>query len=114
MKSNTELNQILTRYLKSNTSTYATLDDVPHFREYFFNYIKVIWKTPKEKVVVRYKRWCKALNEGDTWKEVRQGAVYGLLFHCELKQCEIAKLLNVSTRTIRRDMRYLEQLQHGR
>jgi hypothetical protein len=108
------LNQILVKYLKTNHVQYATLDDVPHFREYFLNYLQVVWKTPKENLEARYKRWCKALSEGDTWREVRQGAVHGLHFHCGLKQYQIANLLHVSVRTIRRDMRYLEQLRYDR
>lgn len=114
MKANYELNQILVKYLKTTQVQYATLDDVPRFKEYFLNYLQVVWKTPKESLETRYKRLCKALSEGDTWREERQGAVYGLQFHCGLKQYQIASLLNVSVRTIRRDMIYLEQLRYDR
>ncbi|MGI0057672.1 MAG: DeoR family transcriptional regulator [Nitrosarchaeum sp.] len=114
MNSNSELNQILVKYLKQDPTAYSTLDDIPHFREYFINYIQVVWKTSKENLEMRYKRWCKALSEGDAWREVRQGAVYGLLYHCDLKQYQIAKLLNVSVRTIRRDLRYMQQIMYGR
>jgi len=103
------LDQILVKYLKTNDSVYSSLDDVPRFREYFLNHLRVIWKTSEENLQARYKRWCKALSEGDTWIEVRRGAVYGLWIYCDLKQYQIAKLLSVNVRTIRRDMRYLEQ-----
>ncbi len=93
---------------------YSTLDDVPHFRAYFLHYLLVIWKTPKENLEIRYKRCCKALSEGDRWTGMRKPAVYGLRFYCKLKQYQIAKLLHVSTRTIRRDMRFLEEVMYGR
>lgn len=103
------LNQILVKYLKTNQVQYATLDDVPNFREYFLNYLRVVWKTPEEYLETRYKITCNNLSHGKAWREVRQGAIYGLWKKCDLKQYQIANLLNVNVRTIRRDMRLLEK-----
>jgi len=105
-----QLNKILTGYLKANESTnYSSLEEVPQFREYFLDHLRTIWKTTDENLETRYRKCCRDLSHGRAWKEMRQGAVYGLWFSCNLKQYQIAKLLNVSTRTIRRDMRYLEE-----
>ncbi|EGP93348.1 DeoR family transcriptional regulator [Nitrosarchaeum koreense] len=103
------LNQILVKYLKTNHTQYATLDDVPRFREYFLNYLQVIWKTPEENLEIRYKNTCKSLSEGKAMRDIRLGAVYGLIFHCNVKQYQIAHLVGVSVRTIRRDMNYLHK-----
>ena len=108
------LNQILVKYLKTNDIQYPTLDDVPRFKEYFINYLRVVWKTPEESLETRYKIDCNNLSHGRAWREVRWSAVHGLHFHCGLKQYQIANLLGVNVRTIRRDMRYLEQLRYGR
>ena len=108
------LDQILVKYLKTNDIVYSTLDDVPRFREYFLDHLRVIWKTSEENLEARYKKYCKNLSEGRAWIEVRRGAVYGLWIHCDLKQYQIAKLVSVSIRTIRRDMRYLEQSMYRR
>ena len=109
MKSNSELNQILTGYLKSNESAnYSILEDIPQFKEFFLDYLRTIWKTSDENLETRYRKCCRDLSRGRAWKEMRQGAVYGLWFRCNLKQYQIAKLLNVNVRTIRRDMRELE------
>ena len=103
------LNQILVKYLKTDHVQYATLNDVPHFKEYFINYLRVIWKTPEENLETRYKITCNNLSRGRAWREVRHGAVYGLWKKCDLKQYQIAHLLGVNVRTIRRDMRLLEK-----
>ena len=103
------LNQILVKYLKTNQVQYATLDEVPKFKEYFINYLRVVWKTPEENLETRYKINCDNLSHGKAWREIRQGAVYGLWMKCDLKQYQIANLLNVNVRTIRRDMRFLEK-----
>ena len=105
-----QLNKILTGYLKANESTnYSVLEEIPQFREYFLDYLRTIWKTSDENLETRYRKCCRELSSGRAWKEMRQGAVYGLWFRCNLKQYQIAKLLGVSTRTIRRDMRSLEE-----
>ena len=109
-----ELHKILTGYLKVNESTnYSVLEEIPQFREFFLDHLRTIWNTPDENLETRYRKCCRELSSGRAWKEMRQGAVYGLLFRCNLKQYQIAKILNVSTRTIRRDMRYLENSMRG-
>ena len=109
-----QLNKILTGYLKANESThYSSLEEIPNFREYFLDYLRTIWNTSEENLETRYRKCCRDLSSGRAWREMRQGAVYGLWIRCNLKQYQIAKLLNVSTRTIRRDMRYLEESMRG-
>lgn len=103
------LNQILVKYLKTNQVQYATLDEVPYFREYFLNYLQVIWKTPTEYLETRYKNTCISLSKGTAMRDIRLGAVYGLMFHCNVKQYQIAHLVGVSVRTIRRDMNYIHK-----
>ena len=105
-----QLDQILTGYLKTNESVhYSSLEDIPQFREFFLDHLRTIWKTSEKNLETRYRKCCRDLSRGRAWKEMRQGAVYGLWIRCNLKQYQIAKLLSASTRTIRRDMRYLEE-----
>ena len=105
-----QLNQILTEYLKVNESTdYSVLENIPQFKEFFLDYLRTIWKTSDENLKARYRKCCRDLSNGRAWKEMRQGAVYGLWIRCNLKQYQIAKLLNVSVRTIGRDVKYLEE-----
>lgn len=105
-----QLNQILTRYLKTNDATnYSVLENIPQFREFFLDHLRTIWKTSEENLETRFRICCRDLSRGKAWKEMRLGAVYGLWFRCNLKQYQIAKLLNVNVRTIRRDMRELEE-----
>ena len=105
-----QLHKILTGYLKVNESTnYSVLEEVPQFREFFLDHLRTVWKTSDENRETRYRKCCRELSSGRAWKEMRQGAVYGLWIRCGLKQNQIAKLLSASTRTIRRDMRDLEK-----
>jgi len=109
-----QLHKTLTGYLKVNESTnYSVLEEVPQFREFFLDHLRTVWKTPDENLETRYRKCCRELSSGRAWKEMRQGAVYGLWIRCNLKQYQIAKLLGVSTRTIRRDMKYLEESMRG-
>ena len=109
-----QLHKILTGYLKVNESTnYSVLEEIPQFREFFLDHLRTIWKTPDANLETRYRKCCRELSSGRAWKEMRQGAVYGLWIRCNLKQYQIAKLLNVNVRTIRRDMRSLEESMRG-
>jgi len=109
-----ELHKILTGYLKANESAnYSVLEEVPQFREYFLDHLRTIWKTSEENLETRYRKCCRDLSRGRAWKEMRRGAVYGLWIRCNLKQYQIAKLVGVSSRTIRRDMRSLEESMRG-
>jgi hypothetical protein len=65
------LNQILVKYLKTNNIQYVTLDEVPQFREYFINYLRVVWKTPEENLETRYKNTCRTLSEGKAMRDIR-------------------------------------------
>jgi len=70
MELNSELNKILTRLMSTNESAnYSTLEDIPCFRKYFLNHLRMIWKTSEENLETRYKKWCKDLREGRAWIE---------------------------------------------
>jgi len=105
-----DLDQILRTYLNSNESgNYSKLENIPKFREYFLEHLRTIWKVSEENLERRFKICCRDLSLGKAWKEMRLGAVYGLWIKCNLKQYQIARLLGVNVRTIRRDMRELEE-----
>lgn len=105
-----QLNQILIGYMKTNdTTNYSALENIPQFKEFFLDHLQTIWKTSDENLEIRYKKCCRDLSNGNAWKEMRQGAVYGLWLRCGLKQYQMAKLLGVSVRTIGRDVKYLEE-----
>ena len=108
------LNQILVKYLKTNDVQFLTLENVPRFREYFINYLRVIWKTSEENLETRYKNTCRTLSEGKAMRDIRLGAVYGLMLHCNVKQYQMAHLVGVNVRTIRRDMAYLHKQMYER
>lgn len=104
------LNQILTGYLKIDKSiNYLRLEDIPQFKQFFCEYLQEKEQVTKENLDESFRRWCRQLNSGRTFPEARRYAVYGLRFRCELKQYHIARLLGVSTRTIRRDYRIIEE-----
>jgi len=109
-----QLNQILANYLNADKYTnYLTLEDIPQFKQFFCEYLQEQRHITNDNVDESFRRWCKQLSSGRAHHEIRKYAVYGLWYRCELKQYHIAKLLGVSTRTIRRDMRELEsQLFH--
>jgi len=85
------------------------LEDIPCFREFFKEYLQKVWKVPNDQLEESFERWCQNLAVGKVWPEVRLAAVYGLWVRCNFKQYEMANMLNVSIRTIRRDIRKLEK-----
>jgi len=109
-----QLHKILTGYLKANEFTnYSSLEEIPQFREFFLDHLRTIWMISNENLETHYRKCCRDLSRGRAWKEMRRGAVYVLWIKCNLKQYQIAKLLGVSSRTIRRDMRSLEESMRG-
>lgn len=104
------LNQILTGYLKIDKSiNYLRLEDIPQFKQFFCEYLQEKEQVTKENLNESFRRCCRQLSSGRAFSEARRYAVYGLRFRCELKQYHIARLLGVSTRTIRRDYRIIEE-----
>ncbi len=103
------LNQILTGYLKENNSDYLRLEDIPQFKQSFCEFLQELRYISEDNVDESFKRWCNQLSKGRAFPEARRVAVYVLWFHCKLRQYHIARLLSMSTRTIRRDMREIEK-----
>jgi len=104
------LNQVLTNYLKSDEyAHHLTLDVIPKFKIFFCEYLHKQQYITDDNLDESFKRWCNQLSSGLAFHEARRFAVYILWYHCELRQYHIARLLGVSTRTIRRDMRNLER-----
>jgi len=86
-----------------------SLENIEPFREFFQQYLQRAWKVTDTHLEESFQRWCRNLSKGTSFHDARKVAVYSLWIQCELKQYHIARLLNVSTRTIRRDMRELEK-----
>ena len=86
---------------------YSQLKDIQNFKEFFCEYLQKIKWITEDNLDESFLRWCDQLSHGRAPPEVRRIAVFSLWIHCNLKQIHIAKLLGVSTRTIRRDMRIL-------
>jgi len=103
-----QLNQILVEYVKEDYVDYFTLEDIPRFKQYFCQFLQEL-RHGSDDLDESFRRWCNQLSSGRAFPEVRRVAVYVLLFYCKLKQYHIAKLLNMSTRQIRRDMREIEK-----
>jgi hypothetical protein len=104
------LNQILVNYLKVDEhSNYLTLESIPQFKQFFCEYLQEHLHIINDNLDESFMRWCRQLHSGRVFPEARRFAVYTLWFRCELKQYHIARLLGVSTRTIRRDMRVIEK-----
>lgn len=94
-------------FQKNYVSEHHELKDIQCFKEFFCEYLqKVNWVTSKD-LEESFLRWCNQLSHGRTSLEVRRIAVFSLWIHCGLRQIHIARLLGVSTRTIRRDMRVI-------
>ena len=96
-------------FRKNKISELLPLHDIPCFKQFFCEYLQEKEHITVEKLDEVFRRWCRQLSSGRIFPEARRYAVYGLWFRCELKQYHIARLLGVSTRTIRRDMRTIEK-----
>jgi len=106
----TQLTHILNGYLKIDKSiNYLRLEDIPQFKQFFCEYLQEKEHITAENLDGVFERWCRQLSSGRAFPDIRRFAVYGLWFRCELKKYHIARLLGVSTRTIRRDMRVIEK-----
>jgi len=103
-----QLNQILIGYMKEDYVDYTTLENIPRFKQHFCQFLQDL-KHDSDNLDESFRRWCIQLSKGRAFPEARRVAVYVLWFHCKLKQYHIAKLLNMSTRQIRRDMREIEK-----
>lgn len=104
-----QLDQILVEYTRIDKSAYFALEDIPTFKQFFCEYLQEKEHVIGNNLDETFRRWCRQLTSGKAFPEARRYAVYGLWFRCELKQCHIAQLLGVSTRTVRRDMRVIEK-----
>lgn len=105
-----QLNQILAGYLKIDESiNYLTLEDIPQFKQFFCEYLQERQHITEDNLDESFRRWCRQLGSGRAFPEARRFAVYTLWFRCELRQYHIARLLGVNTRTVRRDMRVIEE-----
>lgn len=102
------LDQILTRYLYEKPDK-LSLENIPQFKEFFCQFLLKFRYANESNIEESFRRWCSQLSSGRAFPDARRFAVYILRFHCDLKQLRIAYLLGVSTRTIRRDMRVIEQ-----
>jgi len=110
MKPNSELNKILTGLMDTNESTnYSRLEDINEFKEFFCYYLQKVKRVSDDDLDESFRRWCDQLSRGRAPSEVRRNVVFSLWIHCNLKQVHIARLVGVSTRTIRRDMRALHK-----
>ena len=85
------------------------LQDIPHFKQSFCQFLQELRHDSDDNLDESFRRWCRQLSTGRAFPEARRVAVYVLWFYCKLKQYHIAKLLNMSTRQIRRDMREIEK-----
>jgi len=94
-------------FQKNYVSEHHRLKDIQYFKEFFCEYLQKIKWITEDSLDESFLRWCDQLSHGRAPLEVRRIAVFSLWIHCGLKQIHIAKLLGVSTRTIRRDMRIL-------
>jgi len=103
-----QLNQILIGYMKEGYVDYSTLENIPRFKQYFCQFLQEL-RHDSDNLDESFRRWCIQLSKGRAFPEARRVAVYVLWFYCKLKQYHIAKLLNMSTRQIRRDMREIEK-----
>jgi len=104
-----ELNKILTKYLKEDYVNYRTLESIPCFKKSFCQFLQELKEISNDNLDQSFRRWCNQLSRGRAFPEARRLAVYVLWFHCRIKQYHIAHLLSVSDRTIRRDMRKIEE-----
>jgi hypothetical protein len=103
------LNQTLIGYLKEDYVDYLELENIPCFKQSFCQFLQELRHDFDDNLDESFRRWCNQLSKGRAFPEVRRVAVYVLWFYCKLKQYHIAKLLNMSTRQIRRDMREIEK-----
>jgi len=104
-----QLDQVLTGYLNNNYTNYLSLEDITQFKQFFCKFLQEQWHITDDNLDESFRRWCRQLSSGRAFPEARRYAVYGLWFRCKLKQHHIARLLGVSARTIRRDMRIIEK-----
>jgi hypothetical protein len=86
---------------------YDKLKDIQAFKTFFCDYLQKVEFVTDDNLDESFLQWCDQLSHGRVPAQIRRIAVFSLWIHCRLKQIHIARLLGVSTRTIRRDMRVL-------
>jgi len=104
----TEFEVIGKNYFQKNyVFEHQQLKNIESFKRFFCEYLQKINFVTNNILDESFLRWCDQLSHGRAPAEIRRIAVFSLWIHCNLKQIHIARLLGVSTRTIRRDMRAL-------
>ncbi|MHA7648076.1 DeoR family transcriptional regulator [Nitrosopumilus sp. S4] len=107
---NSGLEDIGRNYFKQEyVSELLPLEDIPNFKQFFCKYLLEKQHITEDNLEESFRRWCRQLSSGRAFPDIRRFAVYILWYSCELRQYHIARLLAVSTRTIRRDLRVIEK-----
>lgn len=83
------------------------LEKIPRFKETICNFISRIYQSDDVDLPDHFKEACEQLYSGDAWAELRRAAVYVLYTNSYSNQ-EMANLLNVSLKTIGRDLIYVK------
>lgn len=96
-------------FQKNYVLEHHQLKDIQYFKQFFCDYLQKIKWITDDNLDENFRIWCNQLSNGRAPLEIRRIAVFSLWIHCSLKQIHIARLLGVSTRTIRRDMRAIHK-----
>lgn len=90
----------------SSESTLPKLEDISEIQAGLRNYLVRYWHVPEDRLDLSFRNWCKNLSEGNAFPDMRRFVIYVLLcagYH----QHQISKMLNVSLRTVGRDVKLI-------
>ncbi len=89
-----------------NESTLPKLEDIPEIQIGLRNYLVLYWHVSEDELDLTFRNWCKNLSEGKALPGMRSFVVFTLL-GAGFYQHQISKMLNISIRTIGRDVKLI-------
>lgn len=95
----------------SNESILPKLEDIPEIRVGLAHYLVQYKHVSQDNLERSFKNWCKTLSEGKAFPDMRRFVIYTLL-SARYSQFQISKMLNVSLRTIGRDVKCIANAFH--
>ena len=83
------------------------LAKIPRFKETICNFLSRVYHSEDVDLHDHFKEACEQLYSGDAWAELRRAAVF-VLYMNSYSNNEMAMMLNVSLKTIGRDLTYVK------
>lgn len=95
----------------SHEFTLPKLEDIPEIRVGLVHYLVQYMHVSQDNLEISFKNWCKNLSDGNAFPDMRRFVIHTLL-RTGYHQHQIAKMLNVSLRTVGRDVKCIANAFH--